>query len=130
MDLKKLMIIGGAGVGAYYLYQWWKRQQPSAVAANGVAPVITTPAPTVAEPAPPKVVEPAPAAPPPPSAVAPAPTPAAPTEVQMQDPSYWESVARSVVAEMGLGALPPWPGIGPVPPTYLGPVWSTVSPVT
>ena len=114
MDLKRLALIGGGGVAAYYAYQWWKKQQAPAVAANGAA---AEPSAVTAE------------APAPPTVIVPPPEPVEPTEAQATDPAYWEGIARNIVAELGLGALPPWPGIGPVPPTYLGPVWSTVSPV-
>jgi uncharacterized membrane protein YebE (DUF533 family) len=117
MDLKKIALIGGGGVAAYYAYQWWKKQQEPTVAANGAA---------VEAPPPPTASAEAPA---PPTVIVPPPEPVEPTEAQATDPAYWEGIARNIVAELGLGALPPWPGIGPVPPVYLGPVWSTVSPV-
>lgn len=48
-----------------------------------------------------------------------------PTQAQQENPAFWERIARDVVAGVdGMGALPPWPGIGPRPPFRLGPVFS------
>ena len=104
-------VLAGGAVTGYMLYQWWQKQQEisanvngAAVNGNGAAAVEVQP----------------------------------PTQAQQEDPAFWERMARDIVADLsinnganlsGMGALPPWPGIGPVPPTYLGPVWSTVSPV-
>jgi hypothetical protein len=104
----KVGLLAGGGVAAFLAYRFWRDQRALAEAVEATA-AGTEPAPT--------------------SVIVPPPQPVGPTEAQATDPAYWEGVARSVVAELGLGALPPWPGIGPVPATYLGPVWSTVSPV-
>jgi hypothetical protein len=97
-------VLAGGAVTGYMLYQWWQKQQEIDANMNGAAAAGVQP----------------------------------PTQAQQEDPAYWERMARDIVAGMsvnngagtsGMGALPPWPGIGPVPPTYLGPVWSTVSPV-
>lgn len=49
-----------------------------------------------------------------------------PTEAQQQNPLFWEGIAREIGDSIsgGMGALPPWPAIGPIPRTRLGPVWS------
>jgi uncharacterized membrane protein YebE (DUF533 family) len=48
-----------------------------------------------------------------------------PTQAQAVDPAFWERVARDVAAGIpAMGALPPWPGIGPRPHPRLGPVYS------
>jgi hypothetical protein len=105
MDTKKVVLIGGAGVGAYLLYRFYRDQRAlaEAVAAAGASGADVPSPPTVIVPASPAVT---------------------PTQEQATSPAYWESVARSVVAELGLGALPPWPGIGPWPRAPIGPVYS------
>jgi hypothetical protein len=111
MGAKKIVLIGGGGLAAYMLYRWWQRRQAAPAAAsvaNGVAPAVPTPA----------VAPAVPSAPAAPNGIT------MPTAEQAANPSYWEGLAREIAASIqGLGALPPWPGIGPVPSPMIGYPW-------
>jgi hypothetical protein len=103
MDWKKLALAGGAATGVWLLIRHHQRS--------------TVPTDVHASEAVNRAIEEA----------VPVTSAEEPTPEQAQDPAFWEAMARNIVADLGLGALPPWPGIGPVPHPSLGPVWSTTN---
>jgi hypothetical protein len=93
MDTKKLVMVGGAGLGAYLLYRWWQGRQ-QAVAPQPEANGMVAPVP----PAPPTSFVGAPPAKPP--VTMPLPTTLQPTEQQAVDPAYWEGLARNIASRL------------------------------